>query len=105
MKRVCAIVVVLASVSVAAATTAQQQPAPTPMMDAVAQRVIQKYQNSSCADLMAKKAAPTATTGQQDQKRADVMQMLRSNPAMRQAFIDKVAGPIANKMFECGMIP
>jgi len=24
---------------------------------------------------------------------------------MRQAFIDKVAAPIANKMFECGLLP
>jgi hypothetical protein len=31
--------------------------------------------------------------------------MLRSDPARRAAFIDKVAAPIANKMFECGMIP
>ena len=105
MKRVLAIGVVLVSVSVAAATTAQQQPPPTPVMDAVAQKVIQKYQSASCADLMEKKAAPTATTGAQDQKRADMIQMLRNNPAMRQAFIDKVAGPIANKMFDCGMIP
>jgi hypothetical protein len=30
---------------------------------------------------------------------------LRNNPNMRKAFIDQVAAPIANKMFECGMIP
>jgi len=34
-----------------------------------------------------------------------VVQLLRSDPQMRAAFIDKVAAPIANKMFECGMIP
>jgi hypothetical protein len=31
--------------------------------------------------------------------------MLKSNPQMRAAFIDKIAAPIANKMFDCGMIP
>jgi hypothetical protein len=31
--------------------------------------------------------------------------MLKSDPQMRSAFISKVAAPIANKMFECGMIP
>jgi len=31
--------------------------------------------------------------------------MLRNDPQMRAAFIDKVAAPIANKMFECGMLP
>ena len=30
---------------------------------------------------------------------------LRSNPDMRQQFLNRVAAPIANKMFECGMIP
>jgi hypothetical protein len=34
-----------------------------------------------------------------------VVQILRGDPQMRQAFINKVAAPIANKMFECGMIP
>ena len=29
----------------------------------------------------------------------------KSDPQMRTAFINKVAAPIANKMFECGMIP
>jgi hypothetical protein len=33
------------------------------------------------------------------------MKLLREDPQMRQAFFDKVAGPIVNKMFECGMIP
>jgi hypothetical protein len=32
-------------------------------------------------------------------------QLLRDDPQMRAAFIDKVAAPIANKMFQCGMIP
>jgi hypothetical protein len=31
--------------------------------------------------------------------------MLKADPQMRAAFIAKVAPPIANKMFECGMIP
>jgi hypothetical protein len=34
-----------------------------------------------------------------------MLQMLRNNPQMRTYFIDKIAGPVVNKMFECGMIP
>jgi hypothetical protein len=30
---------------------------------------------------------------------------LHDDPQMRAAFISKVAAPIANKMFECGMLP
>jgi hypothetical protein len=102
MNRLLAVVVVLVSVSVAAVTTARQA-APTPVMDAVAQKVIQKYQNASCADLMVKKTTPP--TDEQAQKRAQAIEAMRNNPAMRQAFIDRVAAPIANKLFDCGMIP
>jgi hypothetical protein len=102
MNRLLAVVVVLVSVSVAAATTARQA-APTPVMDAVAQKVIQKYQNASCSDLMVKKTTPP--TDEQAQKRAQAIEAMRNNPAMRQAFIDRVAAPIANKLFDCGMIP
>ena len=34
-----------------------------------------------------------------------MIQMLRGDPMIRQYFINKIAGPVANKMFECGMIP
>jgi hypothetical protein len=34
-----------------------------------------------------------------------VIAMLKADPQMRAAFINKVAAPMANKMFECGMIP
>ena len=37
--------------------------------------------------------------------RTTFMQALRNNPQMRAAFIDRVAAPIANKMFQCGMLP
>jgi hypothetical protein len=30
---------------------------------------------------------------------------LKNDPKMREQFLNKVAGPIANKMFECGMVP
>jgi len=77
------------------AAAAQQYP----LMDMVADKVIQKYQQSSCQQLWQKKGKPKT----EQEKRA--VQMLRNDPQMRQAFIDKIAAPIANKMFECGMIP
>ena len=43
--------------------------------------------------------------GEEAQMKERVIAMLKSDPQMRQAFINKVAAPIANKMFECGMIP
>ena len=35
----------------------------------------------------------------------EALEMLKSDSQMRAAFINKIAAPIANKMFECGMIP
>jgi hypothetical protein len=33
------------------------------------------------------------------------VRFLRENPQMRAAFIDRIAAPVANRMFDCGMIP
>ncbi len=72
-----------------------------PMMDMVANKVIQKYQNSTCEQLWEKKSQKAPPT-QQEQ---NAINLLKGDPQMRAAFINKVAAPIANKMFECGMIP
>ena len=34
-----------------------------------------------------------------------VVMLLRNDPKMREHFLNMIAGPIANKMFECGMVP
>lgn len=72
-----------------------------PMMDAIANKVIQKYQSSTCEQLWVKKSEKTPPTQQEQQ----AIKLLKGDPQMRQAFISKIAAPIANKMFECGMIP
>ena len=72
-----------------------------PVMDMIANKVIAKYQNSTCEQLWEKKSQKTPPT-QQEQ---NAIAMLKSDPQMRQAFIDKIAAPVANKMFDCGMIP
>jgi len=33
------------------------------------------------------------------------LQILRNDPQMRTEFLNRVAAPIANKLFECGLIP
>jgi len=74
-----------------------------PIMEKVAQKVIEHYQTSSCQALAQQKSQPP--TGEKAQMEQKALQMLRNDPQMRTAFIDKVAAPIANKLFECGMIP
>ena len=73
------------------------------MMEKVAQKVIEKYEKSSCADLKAAKEQPPDP--QQAATKQKAIGMLKGNPKMREQFLNKVAAPIANKMFDCGMIP
>ena len=70
-----------------------------PILDMVAGKVIQKYQMSSCEQLWEARGKPKTPQEQ------EMIQMLRNDPQMRAAFIDKIAAPVANKMFECGMLP
>ncbi len=70
-----------------------------PLMNMVADKVIQKYQSATCEQLWAQKQQPKSD---QEQR---LMGLLKNDPQLRTAFMDKVAGPIANKMFDCGMIP
>ena len=82
-----------------AAVNAQQ----FPIMDKIADKVIQKYQTSTCEQLWQERAEKGKAPKPQMEQEA--LQMLKSDQQMRSAFINKVAAPIANKMFECGMIP
>jgi hypothetical protein len=74
-----------------------------PIMDKIADKVIQKYQTSTCEQLWQERAQKGKAPPPQMEQEA--LQMLKSDSQMRAAFINKVAAPIANKMFECGMIP
>jgi hypothetical protein len=69
------------------------------ILDMVANKVIAKYQGSTCEQLWQQKGQPKTP---EEQKAVD---FLRNDPQARTAFINQVAGPIVNKLFECGMIP
>jgi hypothetical protein len=72
-----------------------------PIMDKLADRVVQKYQSTSCQEFIAKKSQPQ----KREMLEQKAVEMLRKDPQMRTEFLNRVASPIANKMFECGMIP
>ena len=74
-----------------------------PVMEKLAQKIVQKYQTSSCQELAQQKSHPP--TGQHAQIEQRVVEVLRNDAKMRTEFINRVAAPIANKLFECGMIP
>src|SRR4029453_11858319 len=97
-------VLVLALLLLLVATAPQAQQAQQyPVMDRGAQKIIDKYTNSTCAQIAEMKSEKPQ--GEEAQMKERVIQMLKQDPQMRRAFINKVAAPIANKLFECGMIP
>ena len=95
-KRSCFLIA--ASVSLAAGVAYAQ----FPIMDRVADKVIQKYQSSTCEQLWQERAQGKSQPKPEMEQR--VVQMLQQDAQMRQAFFNKVAAPIVNKIFECGMI-
>jgi hypothetical protein len=90
---------VLLFAGVASAQYGQYPQGQYPMLDAAANKVVQKYRNSTCDQLWQERGQPRS------QREEEAVRFLRENPQMRAAFIDRIAEPVANKMFECGMIP
>jgi hypothetical protein len=93
VKQVAWLVLVLTALAVGIAS------AQYPVLDMVAQKVVEKYQQSTCEQLWQQRGQPKS------QREQEVLQMLRNDPQMRADFINRVAAPVANKMFECGLIP
>jgi hypothetical protein len=84
----------VAALVLAGACTAQGM-----LQDYAADKVIQKFQAASCEQLKAQKLDPPS------EKEKAAISFLRNDDQARKLFIDKIAAPVLNKMFECGMIP
>jgi len=97
MRHSCVVVIVSMVFGVVFAGIAAAQQ--FPILDEVADKVVQKYQTSSCEQLWMQKSEPKGPMEQQ------LVQTLRNDPAMRAEFFRRVSTPIVTKMFECGMIP
>jgi len=74
-----------------------------PILDMVADNLVQKYQNSTCEQLWQERAQRQRQPKPQQEQ--DLIALLHSDAQMRANFIGRVAAPIVNKEFECGMIP
>ena len=74
-----------------------------PIMDKIAEKVIEKYKNTSCQQLAAQRGKPK--TGKREAIVERVVRMLREDAELRKAFLEKVAAPIADKLLECELIP
>jgi len=68
------------------------------LLDFAADKVINKYQTATCDELKAQKKQPPTD------KEKEAVEFLRSDSQARIFFINKIAAPVLNKMFDCGMI-
>jgi hypothetical protein len=68
------------------------------LVDFAADKVIKKYQTATCEELKAPKPPPS-------DKEKEAIEFLRNDSQARIFFINKIAAPVLNKMFDCGMIP
>ena len=73
------------------------------LFDLVTNKVIDKYQNSTCEQLWQERAEQQGKP--KPEREQELIQLLQGDQELRTKFINKVAAPIANKMFQCGMIP
>jgi uncharacterized protein HemY len=96
--RLVSLLVLALALFAAAATEGQQYP----IMVKIAGKLIQKYQQSTCEQLWQEKTQKASVKPQTEQQATEI---LRNDPQMRTAFVNKIAAPIANKMFDFGMIP
>lgn len=94
MSKSIGVVVGISALLVAGAASAQGM-----LLDVAADKVIKKYQTATCDELKAQKNEPPTD------KEKEAIQFLRNDSQARMAFINKIAAPVLNKMFDCGMIP
>jgi hypothetical protein len=74
-----------------------------PIVDQAAASIVQKYNNSSCADLAAERLAAASAPTNPMKQRAGLM--LQQDAGARAEFVNKVAPTVVNKMIVCGFIP
>lgn len=94
MKKSTRIVVFVSAAIVAGAVAAQGM-----LLDYASDTVIKKYEAASCEQLKALKGEPPS------EKQKMAVEFLKNDSQARVAFINKIAAPVLNKMFVCGLIP
>jgi hypothetical protein len=86
------------AIVIAAFVLAGEASAQGMLLDFAADKVITKYQTATCDELKAQKKQPPTD------KEKEAIEFLRNDSQARIFFINKIAAPVLNKMFDCGMI-
>ena len=93
--------IALWSSGLAAGATVREQ-VKNRVVDTAATDLVNKIQNQSCAEF-AQTLKQAKSGGVSSSKKA--AGFLKNDPAARSRFIDKVAGPLVNKMIDCDLLP
>ena len=72
-----------------------------PILDSVANKVVAKYQSSTCQQLMQQKSQKKPPSPEEQK----AVELLRTDPEMRHEFVGIVADQVVDKLIQCGMIP
>jgi hypothetical protein len=72
------------------------------LIDSAANTMVAEIQNDSCSEfasmLQSRKSGASS-------KSSRAGGMMKSDPAARARFVNKVAGPLVNKMIDCDLLP
>lgn len=66
-------------------------------IDILAQKVIDTYQRISCEDIVTKRSEILQVNEQ-------IVKIMHESVDIRRKFINRIAAPVANKLFACGLI-
>ncbi len=101
--------IAMAGISLSIAQAQNQEPLPEKIVDTVAGKTIDKFNNSSCQELAASMAkSPSqnpASETRQDKLKARFYTLLKENPELANRFFSQISTPVLTKLFQCGLIP
>ena len=72
------------------------------VVDDVANQMVSQIQTDSCPEFEAMLKKQKSGDGSQS---GNASGMMKKDPAARERFVNKVAGPLLNKMIDCDLLP
>lgn len=100
-RSVCISLVLVSTLALGAAAQSTGGPLRDRMIDSAANSFVQQIQSSSCASFASMMQSRKGGGGGSRRTGS----MLKQNPAARARFVNRVAGPLLNKMIDCDMLP
>jgi hypothetical protein len=72
------------------------------VVDDVANQMVSQIQTDSCPEFQAMLKNARSNSGSSSGRASS---MMKKDPAARERFVNKVAGPLLNKMIDCDLLP